>query len=391
MSDRETHQRNLTTGIITGAVLLVALGVWLGFGRDNAAVATPGGPLIQPPDPAVAAVDRPRIDVVFALDTTGSMDGLIAGAKAKIWALASRIAAGKPTPDLRIGLVAYRDRGDEYVTRVFPLSRNMDEVYGNLMSFSANAGGDRNEDVIQALSDSVHKMQWDKSGNALRIIFLVGDSPAHQDYGDEPSLSEISRQASAAGIIVNSIRCGDAGDTEAMWKRVAAWTGGGYASVAQSGGWMRIDTPYDATLSRLNADLTRTFVAYGDAEERTAAKRRMETNAAMPAPAQAASAGFRARSKFVDSADALSILGAGGKVDGDKLGGALAGKSPAEQQALLKQKQAEREALNKRIAEVAKKRDAYLKGEMDKRGGGGMESAVDGMLRIQAKKVGVRY
>ena len=388
MSEHDTRKRNLTTAIVTGAVLLVALGLWLSFGRGASALP---GPIIQPPGPGHVDSARPRIDVVFALDTTGSMDGLIAGAKAKIWAIASRIAAGQPTPDLRIGLVAYRDRGDEYVTRVFHLSRNMDEVYSNLMSFSANAGGDRSEDVIQAMQDSIHKMQWDKSSNTLRIIFLVGDSPAHEDYGDEPSLREVGRQASAAGIVVNTIRCGDASDTESMWRRVASWTGGGYASVAQSGGWMQIDTPYDRTLSELNAAVTRTFVAYGDAHERGAAARRMMENAAMPAPAQAASAGFRARSKHVDSADALSVLGAGGRIDGSKLGGDLAGKSEAEQKVVLAKKSAEREELNKKIAEVAKKRDAFLKGEMDKKGGGGMETAIDGMLRSQAKKVGVKY
>jgi hypothetical protein len=388
MNPNATQKRNLTTAIVTGAVLLVALGLWLSFGRG--ASATPG-PIIQPPGPIVTDNAKPRIDVVFALDTTGSMDGLIAGAKAKIWAIASRIAAGQPTPDLRIGLVAYRDRGDEYVTRVFHLNRNMDEVYANLMSFSANAGGDRSEDVIRALQDSIHKMQWDKSSNTLRIIFLVGDSPAHEDYSDEPSLRETTRQAAAAGIVINTIRCGSAGDTEAMWKQVASWTGGGYASVAQSGGWMQIDTPYDRTLTELNAAVTRTFVAYGDAAERGAAARRMMENAAMPAPAQAASAGFRARSKHVDSADALSVMGAGGRLDGSKLGGELAGKSEAEQKAVLAKKSAEREELNKKIADVAKKRDAYLKGEMDKKGGGGMESAVDDMLRSQAKKVGVKY
>jgi hypothetical protein len=371
-------------------VLLVALGLWLSFGRGANAGAL-SGPVIQPPGSGQLDNARPRIDVVFALDTTGSMDGLIAGAKAKIWAVASRIAAGQPTPDLRIGLVAYRDRGDEYITRVFHLSRNMDEVYANLMSFSANAGGDRNEDVIQALQDSVHKMQWDRSSNALRIIFLVGDSPAHEDYGDEPSLRETTRQAAAAGIVINTIRCGSASDTESMWKQVASWTGGGYASVAQSGGWMQIDTPYDRTLSDLNGALTRTFVAYGDAHERGAAAKRMAENAAMPAPAQAASAGFRARSKHVDSADALSVMGAGGRLEGSKLGGELAGKSAAEQKVILAQKAAERDELNKKIADVAKKRDAYLKGEMDKKGGGGMETAVDDMLRSQAKKVGVKY
>ncbi|WP_434423448.1 hypothetical protein [Nannocystis pusilla] len=73
---------------------------------------------VQSPVQAPAAI-RPRIDVVFVLDTTGSMSGLIEGAKQKIWAIANRLASGEPRPDLRIGLVAYRDLGDDYVTKRF--------------------------------------------------------------------------------------------------------------------------------------------------------------------------------------------------------------------------------------------------------------------------------
>src|SRR6266540_7083001 len=65
---------------------------------------------------------KPQIEVCFVLDTTGSMGGLIEGAKQKIWSIANEIIAAKPTPTVRFSLVAYRDRGDEYVTRLTPLT-----------------------------------------------------------------------------------------------------------------------------------------------------------------------------------------------------------------------------------------------------------------------------
>ena len=68
---------------------------------------------------------RPRIDVVFVLDMTGSMSGLLEGAKQKIFSIASRISQGRPTPQLRVGLVAYRDVGDEYVTKRFELTEEL--------------------------------------------------------------------------------------------------------------------------------------------------------------------------------------------------------------------------------------------------------------------------
>src|SRR6201988_2292959 len=51
---------------------------------------------------------KPRIEVCFVLDTTGSMGGLIEGAKQKIWSIANEMVSAKPTPQLKLGLVGYR-------------------------------------------------------------------------------------------------------------------------------------------------------------------------------------------------------------------------------------------------------------------------------------------
>ena len=49
--------------------------------------------------------NKPRIEVCFVLDTTGSMGGLIEGAKQKIWSIATEMISAKPTPELKLGLV----------------------------------------------------------------------------------------------------------------------------------------------------------------------------------------------------------------------------------------------------------------------------------------------
>src|SRR6266581_3034562 len=69
---------------------------------------------------------KPRLEVCFVLDTTGSMSGLIEGAKQKIWSIANEMISAKPTPEIRLGLIGYRDRGDEYVTKVFVLTDDLD-------------------------------------------------------------------------------------------------------------------------------------------------------------------------------------------------------------------------------------------------------------------------
>src|SRR4051812_3213908 len=190
--------------------------------------------------PAVSAEKaksvKPKVEVVFCLDTTGSMGGLIDGAKAKVWAICNQIAAGKPTPDLKVGLVAYRDKGDAYVTKVTDLTDDLDKVHAELKTFQAAGGGDTPEHVNQALHDAVHKVKWSDDKRTLRIIFLVGDAPPHMDYKDDVKYPQTCQKAVAKGIIINTIQCGTDADCTKYWRDIAAKSEGSYAAIPQSGG-----------------------------------------------------------------------------------------------------------------------------------------------------------
>jgi von Willebrand factor type A domain len=217
-----------------------------------------------PPRAPVADVS-PRIEVAFVLDTTSSMAGLIEGAKRKIWTIARHMVSGKPAPTIKLGLVGYRDLGDEYVTRVFDLTDDVDAIYGHLMEFRAVGGGDKPESVNQALNEAVTRLSWSKDANALRIIFLVGDAPPHMDYPAEVKYPETIQQAIRAGIIINAIQCGADMQTTQFWQEIAAMAQGAYVQINQSGGMTAISTPVDAELARLSEELSRTVVPYGDA------------------------------------------------------------------------------------------------------------------------------
>src|SRR5512143_1592453 len=143
------------------------------------------------PAKVAAKTAKPRIEVCFVLDTTGSMGGLIEGAKQKIWSIANQMISAKPTPELRLGLVAYRDRRDKYVTKTFDLTNDIDAIYGHLQGFRAGGGGDEPESVNEALQDAVRKMSWSQDQQVLKIIFLVGDAPPHMDYADGPKYPQL--------------------------------------------------------------------------------------------------------------------------------------------------------------------------------------------------------
>src|SRR4029079_10621781 len=111
----------------------------------------------------------------FVLDTTGSMGGLIDGAKQRIWGIINDVMQKPSKPRVRVGLVAYRDVGDEYVTRIEPITEDLDKVYTTLMAYRAAGGGDEPENVRKALADGVRNAGWsDEKAGVAQIVFLVG-------------------------------------------------------------------------------------------------------------------------------------------------------------------------------------------------------------------------
>ncbi len=258
----------MKTAVYATALLSLTIGLVLAYPSiGKSPLPNPPSQLNQPVDPVahVRAAQRPRIEAVFVLDTTGSMSGLIQAAKENIWSIASSMALAEPTPELAIGLVAYRDRGDDYVTRVIDLSTDLDSVYAQLMDFQAGGGGDTPEAVNKALADAINTISWSQGQDAYRTVFLVGDAPP-KEYQDEPSFPQTLKIASRRGIVVNTIQAGSAGDTREKWQAIAALAGGAYFEVAQSGSAVAVATPFDESIAELSRELDDTRMFYGDAE-----------------------------------------------------------------------------------------------------------------------------
>ncbi len=92
---------------------------------------------------AIAVTGKPVVEVGFVLDTTGSMGPLIEDAKRKIWSIATAIVDANPDAEIRMGLVAYRDIGDEYVTKKFELTTDIQDLYAHLLELRARLGRQR--------------------------------------------------------------------------------------------------------------------------------------------------------------------------------------------------------------------------------------------------------
>ncbi|MFQ3593234.1 MAG: vWA domain-containing protein [Gemmataceae bacterium] len=359
---------------------------------------------------------KPKVEVVFCLDTTGSMGGLLDGAKAKIWSICNQIAGAKPTPDLKVGLVAYKDKGDSYVTKVFDLTTDLDSIHTELRKFIADGGGDTPEHVNQALYDAVHKIKWSNDKKTLKIIFLVGDAPAHMDYTDDVKYPETCKKAVEKNILINTIQCGTDPECTKQWKDIAAKAEGSYAAIPQSGGVVAIATPHDKRLAEINEALTRTVVIRGAARERAEAERKLDAardlakaapgGPAAPAAIAAAAdrAGYAAKSgkAFGGGLDLVEEAMRNGTIDEkvlnsikeEELSDELKKlKTNKERVEYLQKKADERAKLTKEALELDKKRAAYIAEELKKKGKekDSFDSRVLEMLKKQAKNYDIDF
>ncbi|WP_375743331.1 VWA domain-containing protein [Corallococcus interemptor] len=332
----------------------------------------------NPQDPQVQAQGaRPEIEVAFVLDTTGSMGGLLEGAKQKIFSIASRIAKGKPTPHLKVALVAYRDQGDAYVTKRFDLSDDMDSMFAELRKLDANGGGDTPEHVGRGLGEAVSLLKWSQDREVMKVIFLVGDAPPAQREAAW-DFKMWSKRAKERHIVVNTVRCGADASTEESWRYVAKLTDGTFDSIDASGGMVAVATPYDAELSRVNAELASKTLYGGRAEARAMNVARAEATKGMAAEAVADRISYmkesRGAGKSAASAGAVSSAPAAiaGGVDlleqpaaletlkDDELPQELKGLKKEARTAKVKQLAAERKVLEEKVAKLAAERDQWL-------------------------------
>ena len=352
-------------------------------------------------DTSAEKQDKPKIDVCFVLDTTGSMSGLIEGAKQKIWSIANEITSAKPTPDIRIGLIGYRDRGDEYVTKAFDLTNDIDAVYGHLQAFHAAGGGDTPESVNEALQEAVTNMSWSQDRKVLKIIFLVGDAPPHMDYPGAPKYPEVCQQAMKRDLIINTVQCGAIPETTPIWREIAKLSEGSYAAIAQSGGMVAIAAPMDKELAELNRKLGATMVAYGDEAARRKVLSRQAASEAAPASVAADRLSYNSRySRVVQGEGELLDALSQGKV---KLESIRNEQLPKEWQALdapalkaeIEKKQQARAELQTRIQKLNKEREDYLAQERKRLAEKGKSDSFDDKvaqtIREQAARKGIAY
>lgn len=345
---------------------------------------------------ARAAEERPHIDIVFAIDCSGSMGPVIDTAKRKVWAIVNEVAKAKPSPVLRIGLIGYGNGEGPF--RTFPLSEDLDDVYKNLVTFKDEGWG--SEYVGLAIHRATTEMKWSGSARDLKIIYVLGNETARQGP-EQFDYVKTAPVAIRAGITVNAIYCGSAGGQE-TWQELARLADGQYLAIAGDGGVVAVATPYDKQLNDLSSKVNLTYVAFG-----REGKLKQQNQSLQDANAQrfggAASGAERALAKssaqynnrlwdLVDASKEKDFDWT--KIKDEDLPEEMRKMSLPQRKAYVQKKSQERASIQNQIKEISVKREAYIQAELKKQGNNG-DKALDEAIRRtvveQAGKKGFKF
>lgn len=211
--------------------------------RLELTVTPPGGQAftrMATPVDRVVAVDLPgraarvdKVDLLLTIDTTGSMSDELSYLQTELRAIVARLKERNANLDLRIGLIVYRDIGDEYVTRPFAFTRDVPALQAALAAQRADGGGDYPEAVDRALVESVERFDW--RVDAVKAMLFVADAPPHANKMAASWTAAMA--ARARGIhIVPVGASGVAADAEYLMRSMAAVTQSRYLFLTDDSG-----------------------------------------------------------------------------------------------------------------------------------------------------------
>ena len=168
---------------------------------------------------------RAQLDLVFLVDATGSMGDEIDKLRGSLQTIVQQISSLPSRPDLCLGLVAYRDKGDEFLIKSHDLSNNVQGFQGALNQLRADGGGDYPEAMNEAFDDTVQNISWRGNG-ATRLVVLLADAPPHLDYNG-PQYDNTMVAALGKGIKVFSVGASSLDKQgEYIQRQIAQYTGG---------------------------------------------------------------------------------------------------------------------------------------------------------------------
>ena len=177
-----------------------------------------------------AAAPRTGLQVMFIVDTTGSMSDELAYLQKDFSAIAQRVGS----EGVQWAVSFYRDEGDVYVTRHNDFTSDVAALQAKINAEYADGGGDEPEAVARVLTECLtNRADW--SDSAAKLAFLIFDAPPHD--GKEAELRAAVRSAAERGIRLIPVVASNAErDTELFGRALAILSGGTYVFLTDDSG-----------------------------------------------------------------------------------------------------------------------------------------------------------
>lgn len=342
-----------------------------------------------------------RIQIALLLDTSNSMDGLIAQAKSQLWTLVNEVSEGKKyghRPRIELSLYEYGNSNlsisSGYVRQVLPLTTDLDLVSEKLFSLRTDGGQEYAGKVIMTALDD---LEWSQRKEDMKLIIIAGNEPFTQGPVNYETACGRARRK---GVIIDTIHCGDEQTgIRTKWEDGADCAGGIYMTINQDEKSVHYDTPYDDDLRHYNQKLNSTYYGYG----RRGASGKMrqmaqDSNAESMSPSIAAK---RAKSKTSGaySNESWDVVDGYAKkpsaileMKESELPSEMKGMTKDQRKVFVESKAKERKSVQKKIKSLTKKREEFI---AEKRKESAKTKTLDNVMvdavRRQAQEQGFSY
>ena len=152
-----------------------------------------------PPVREVHNVGTDRVNVVFVIDTTGSMDTYINGVKDRAIEFADILASKGAT--YKLGLIGFGDLGEKEKPSVYNFTDDVPKFQKQVKNIPRTYGGDIPESSLDALETGVELLNAHKSEAGARNIFiLITDAPPHVPTASGKSVEQIRQMLEGKSV-----------------------------------------------------------------------------------------------------------------------------------------------------------------------------------------------
>jgi flagellin len=173
-------------------------------------------------------------DIVFVIDSTGSMDSVISNVISNLDEFVSTIQS--EGVNVRLGLVTYKDKnfdGPDYLQKT-DFTSDESAFKATLTDISVGGGGDTPESGLEAIEDPIlGATSFAYTPGASKQLIMVTDAPVHTQSGDGLSsynIDDVISDLSSRGIVA-TIVSDPTGDPDAQLKPIADGTGGDFLNI----------------------------------------------------------------------------------------------------------------------------------------------------------------